>query len=177
MQVIRTRFTIITAVSIIISIVAAGLVSMQYFRKASDEYMTEVLVLKCSNICRDINSAGGKTSVIVDSMGNDRFFSDAAVFVESDNGVVEIYPAAESGSAGGVLAGSVPAELPEQPVFRFDHDGNTYMATWNYLKDGSRLILTVPYSWSKAHWLSFVLVFSMIAMLLIAVISLAYASR
>ena len=56
MRSIRTRFTALTALAIIISIIAVGFVSAQYMRTVANGYLEELLMLKCGNMGEDIDS-------------------------------------------------------------------------------------------------------------------------
>ena len=174
MQAIRKKFTVITTIAIIISIAVAAIVSMQYFRKAYNDYLDSLLILKCSNIGKDINAAGGNAANIDKYVENDNFFDEAAVFRVDGNSAVLLYPGDENGSEAGLLTENLPLEAPAERLLTIQKDGRKYRLAWNHLRDGSRLFMSVPYVWPKAYWLSFVMVFSLIAMLMLAVMSLIY---
>lgn len=68
MRSIRTRFTMLTALAIIISVLAVGAVSAHYLRGVANLYLENLLMLKCSNIGEDIDARFEKMEQCVDTV-------------------------------------------------------------------------------------------------------------
>ena len=68
MRSIRSKFTSLTAISIIISVVAVGVVSMHYIRAITREYLEELLMLKCVSIEEDLDTYLNSIEQCVDTV-------------------------------------------------------------------------------------------------------------
>lgn len=68
MRSIRTKFTALTALAIIISILAVGTVSAQYLRNVANGYLENLLALKCSNMGKEIESHFAPIEQCVDTV-------------------------------------------------------------------------------------------------------------